>query len=202
MAGDDAEKEAAVKSADTDGQQKSAEAADQQGAEPGNTDQSVAEADNDIEALIAEAVAAALAEQQDSVLRAQAEVQNMRRRCEADVEKAHKFALEKFSAELLTVIDNLERALDAVPDSAGESVNALREGVELTLKGFLETCEKFNIRQLNPVGEPFDPQMHQAMSMVPNPDVEPNTVVAVVQKGYLLNDRVIRPAMVMVSKAG
>jgi molecular chaperone GrpE len=202
MAGDDAEKEAAVKSADTDGQQKSAEAADQQGAEPGNTGQPAAEADNDIEALIAEAVAAALAEQQDSVLRAQAEVQNMRRRCEADVEKAHKFALEKFSAELLTVIDNLERALDAVPDSAGESVNALREGVELTLKGFLETCEKFNIRQLNPEGEPFDPQMHQAISMVPNPDVEPNTVVAVVQKGYLLNDRVIRPAMVMVSKAG
>jgi molecular chaperone GrpE len=202
MAGDDAEKDAAVKNADIDGQQESADAADQQGAEPGNTGQTAAEADNDIEALIAEAVAAALAEQQDSVLRAQAEVQNMRRRCEADVEKAHKFALEKFSAELLTVIDNLERALDAVPDSAGESVNALREGVELTLKGFLETCEKFNIRQLNPEGEPFDPQMHQAMSMVPNPDVEPNTVVAVVQKGYLLNDRVIRPAMVMVSKAG
>jgi len=202
MAGDDAEKDAAVKNADTDGQQESADAADQQGVEPGNTGQTAAEADNDIEALIAEAVAAALAEQQDSVLRAQAEVQNMRRRCEADVEKAHKFALEKFSAELLTVIDNLERALDAVPDSAGESVNALREGVELTLKGFLETCEKFNIRQLNPEGEPFDPQMHQAMSMVPNPDVEPNTVVAVVQKGYLLNDRVIRPAMVMVSKAG
>ena len=201
MAGDDAEKEAAVKSADTDGQQKSAEAADQQGAEPGKTGQSVAEADNDIEALIAEAVAAALAEQQDSVLRAQAEVQNMRRRCEADVEKAHKFALEKFSAELLTVIDNLERALDAVPDSAGESVNALREGVELTLKGFLETCEKFHIKQVNPEGEPFDPQRHQAMSMLPNPDVEPNTVVAVVQKGYTLNDRVIRPAMVMVSKA-
>jgi len=202
MAGDDAEKDAAVKNADIDGQQESADAADQQGVEPGNTGQTAAEADNDIEALIAEAVAAALAEQQDSVLRAQAEVQNMRRRCEADVEKAHKFALEKFSAELLTVIDNLERALDAVPDSAGESVNALREGVELTLKGFLETCEKFNIRQLNPEGEPFDPQMHQAMSMVPNPDVEPNTVVAVVQKGYLLNDRVIRPAMVMVSKAG
>ena len=201
MAGDDAEKEAAVKSADTDGQQKSAEAADQQGAEPGNTGQPAAEADNDIEALIAEAVAAALAEQQDSVLRAQAEVQNMRRRCEADVEKAHKFALEKFSAELLTVIDNLERALDAVPDSAGESVNALREGVELTLKGFLETCEKFNIRQLNPEGEPFDPQMHQAMSMVPNPDVEPNTVVAVVQKGYLLNDRLLRPALVIVAAA-
>ncbi len=198
MAGDDAEKEVAEKNADTEGQQESADTADQHGAERGNDGQSEPET----EAKIAEAVAAALAEQQDTVLRAQAEVQNMRRRCQTDVEKAHKFALEKFSAELLTVIDNLERALDAVPESAGEGVKALQEGVELTLKGFLETCEKFNIRQLNPEGEPFDPQLHQAMSMVPNPDVEQNTVVAVVQKGYLLNDRVIRPAMVIVSKAG
>jgi molecular chaperone GrpE len=156
----------------------------------------------EIDVLIEEAVAAALAEQQDSVLRAKAEVQNMRRRCEQDVEKAHKFALEKFSAELLTVIDNLERALAAVVDTKEENVLALKEGVELTLKGFLEICEKFNIRQMDPVGEPFDPQLHQAMSLVENPDVEPNTVVTVVQKGYLLNDRVIRPAMVMVSKSG
>ncbi len=198
MAGDDAEKDAAGKNADIEGQQESADTEDQHGAKRGNDEQS----DPETEAKISEAVAAALAEQQDTVLRAQAEVQNMRRRCQTDVEKAHKFALEKFSAELLTVIDNLERALDAVPESAGEGVKALQEGVELTLKGFLETCEKFNIRQLNPEGEPFDPQLHQAMSMVPNPDVEPNTVVAVVQKGYLLNDRVIRPAMVMVSKAG
>jgi molecular chaperone GrpE len=197
MAGNDAEKDVAGKNADIEGQQESADTADQHGAERGNYEQS----DPETEAKIAEAVAAALAEQQDTVLRAQAEVQNMRRRCQTDVEKAHKFALEKFSAELLTVIDNLERALDAVPESAGQGVKALQEGVELTLKGFLETCEKFNIRQLNPEGEPFDPQLHQAMSMVPNSDVEPNTVVAVVQKGYLLNDRVIRPAMVMVSKA-
>ena len=158
------------------------------------------QADGSVDDLINEAVAAALAEQQDSVLRAQAEVQNMRRRCEADVEKAHKFALEKFSAELLTVVDNLERALDAVPDTSDESVKALYEGVELTLKGFLEILEKFEVQQINPEGEPFDPQMHQAMSIVENPDVEPNTILTVVQKGYLLNGRVIRPAMVMVSK--
>jgi len=89
-----------------------------------------------------------------------------------------------------------------VAGADNEAINAMREGVELTLKGFLETCEKFSIRQLNPEGEPFDPQMHQAMSMVPNNDVEPNTVLTVVQKGYVLNDRVIRPAMVMVSRAG
>jgi len=134
------------------------------------------------------------------VLRAQAEVQNMRRRCEQDVEKAHKFALEKFGTELLPVMDNLERALQAVPNAEDESVKALYEGVELTLKGFMETLGKNHIEQLNPEGEPFDPQQHEAMSLVENNDVEPNTVLTVVQKGYLLNGRVIRPAMVVVSK--
>jgi molecular chaperone GrpE len=124
----------------------------------------------------------------------------MRRRCEADVEKAHKFALEKFSAELLSVIDNLERALAAVPDSSSEQVKALCEGVELTLKGFLEILNKFNIQQVNPVGEPFDPQLHQAITMVVNPKVEPNTVIDVMQKGYTLYGRVIRPAMVVVAQ--
>jgi molecular chaperone GrpE len=170
-------------------------------AESPDTAAEAGDADAELDARIEEAVAAALAEQADSVLRAHAEVQNMRRRCEQDVEKAHKFALERFSSDLLTVIDNLERALAAVADKDHEAIVPLREGVELTLKGFLETCEKFHIKQVNPEGEPFDPQRHQAMSMVPNPDVEPNTVVAVVQKGYTLNDRVIRPAMVMVSKA-
>jgi len=170
-------------------------------AESPDTAAEAGDADAELDARIEEAVAAALAEQADSVLRAHAEVQNMRRRCEQDVEKAHKFALERFSSDLLTVIDNLERALAAVADKDDEAIVPLREGVELTLKGFLETCEKFHIKQVNPEGEPFDPQRHQAMSMVPNPDVEPNTVVAVVQKGYTLNDRVIRPAMVMVSKA-
>jgi len=197
MAGDETQKEAPEETVDVT-PESTEENADDAGDE--TTQQSAGE-DTDIDDLVKEAVEAALAEQKDTVLRAQAEVQNMRRRCEADVEKAHKFALEKFSTELLTVIDNLERALESAPDTEADNIRAIREGVELTLKGFLETCEKFNIRQMDPEGEPFDPQMHQAMSMVPNPDVESNTVVAVVQKGYLLNDRVIRPAMVMVSKA-
>lgn len=181
MAGEDAEKEVAEQQPD---------------AEQGSSDGETGEMDE----LIREAVSAALAEQQDSVLRAQAEVQNMRRRCEQDVEKAHKFALEKFSAELLSVMDNLERALDAVPDTEHENVRALYEGVELTLKGFLEIFNKFNIEQIDPEGEPFDPQLHEAMSMVANSEVEPNTVLTVVQKGYTLNGRVIRPAMVIVSR--
>lgn len=156
--------------------------------------------DEGLNLLIQEAVEAALAEQRDTVLRATAEVQNMRRRCEADVEKAHKFALEKFGAELLAVVDNLERAIDAVPEAATEQVTALREGVELTLKGFLEIMTKYNIVQQNPVGEPFDPQLHQAITTMVNPNVEPNTVIDVMQKGYTLNGRVIRPAMVVVAK--
>jgi molecular chaperone GrpE len=166
--------------------------ANEQGAAPAEMD--------DLAERVQEAVTAALAEQRDMVLRAQAEIQNMRRRCEADVEKAHKFALEKFSAELLTVVDNLERALNAVGERNGEQVNALAEGVELTLKSFLEILNKFNVQQVNPVGEPFDPQVHQAITTIVNPNVEPNTVLEVMQKGYTLHGRVIRPAMVVVSK--
>lgn len=150
---------------------------------------------------IQEAVSAALAEQRDTVLRAQAEIQNMRRRCEQDVEKAHKFALERFSGDLLSVVDNLERALAAVPAEQGEQVQALCEGVELTLKGFLEVLGKYQIQPISPQGAPFDPQQHQAVATVPNPQVEPNTVIDVMQKGYSLNGRVIRPAMVVVSKS-
>ena len=156
---------------------------------------------DDIAQQIEEAVAAALAEQQDMVLRAKAEVQNTLRRRDQDVEKAHKFALEKISGELITVVDNLERALEAVADPEDDSVKPLFEGVELTLKGFLDVLGKNSIEQINPEGEPFDPQHHEAMSMVENDHVEPNTVLTVVQKGYLLNGRVIRPAMVMVAKA-
>lgn len=140
-----------------------------------------------------------LAEAKEQVLRAHADAQNARRRAEQDVEKARKFALEKFTKELLPVIDSLERAIDAF-DQAGADA-ALKEGVEMTLSMFTSTLEKFNVEQVNPQGEPFDPQFHEAMSMVPNPDVEPNTVIAVMQKGYLLNGRLVRPAMVMVSKA-
>lgn len=155
---------------------------------------------DETEASIKEAVETALADQKDTVLRARAEVQNMSRRCEADVERAHKFALEKFSTKLFSVMDNLERALEAVPDTEHEKVKTLYEGVELTLKGLMEVFSEFNIEQIDPLGEPFDPQLHEAMSTQDNDEVEPNTVTAVMQKGYTLNGRVIRPATVMVSK--
>jgi len=140
-------------------------------------------------------------QQKDEVLRVQAEMQNLRRRTEQDVEKAHKFGQEKLSAELIGVMDNLERALEVSVDDANESVIALKQGVEITLKSFLDCFKKFSIEQVNPLGEPFDPQVHQAMVMQESPDAEPNTVIAVMQKGYTLHSRVIRPAMVVVSKA-
>ena len=136
----------------------------------------------------------------DAALRAQADAQNVKRRAEQDVEKARKFALEQFCKELLPVMDNLERALEAAPANE-EVVKPIAEGVELTLKSFVDAMKKFKIEVLNPLGEPFDPQFHQAMSMVENGDVEPNTVTLVMQKGYTLNNRLVRPAMVMVSKA-
>lgn len=156
---------------------------------------------DDLAGKIQEAVDAALAEQRETVLRAHAEVQNVRRRAEADIEKAHKFALEKFSSALLPVLDNLERALNAVSEGQADQLKALKEGVELTLKGFIETLAKFNVVQIDPHGEPFDPTLHQAIAQVPNPSVAPNTVIEVMQKGYALNGRVIRAAMVVVSKS-
>ncbi|MDX1800325.1 MAG: nucleotide exchange factor GrpE [Marinobacter sp.] len=140
---------------------------------------------------------------QEQVLRSQAEMQNVRRRAEIDVEKAHKFALDKFVKELLPVADSLEKAVETTEahQDEDERLASIREGAEMTLNLFMNTLRKFNVVQLNPVGEPFDPQHHEAMSMVPAPDAEPNSVVAVVQKGYTLNDRVVRPAMVVVAKA-
>ena len=137
----------------------------------------------------------------DAVLRFQADAQNATRRAEQDVEKARKFALERFAGELLPVVDNLERALEAA-DGDEEVVKPIAEGVELTLKSFQDVMSKFNIEVVDPQGEPFDPNVHQAMSMVENNEVEPNTVIAVMQKGYTLNGRLVRPAMVMVSKSG
>lgn len=136
----------------------------------------------------------------EQVLRAQAETQNARRRAEQDVEKARKFALEKLVGDLLPVADNLERAI-AAGDVENESQKAVLEGVELTLKSLQDTLKKYNVEMIDPEGEPFDPQLHQAMTMVPNPDVEPNTVIDVFQKGYTLNGRLVRPAMVVVSSA-
>lgn len=140
-----------------------------------------------------EALQQDLAQAREDVLRAQAEMQNLRRRTERDVENAHKFALEKFVKELLPVVDNLERALAA---HDGEPL----EGVELTLKGLIEVLKRFSVETVDPAGEPFDPELHQAMSMVPNPDMENNTVLEVFQKGYTLSGRLVRPAMVVVVK--
>ncbi|MFQ2001776.1 nucleotide exchange factor GrpE [Aeromonas veronii] len=140
------------------------------------------------------------AEERERALRTAAEMENLRRRTELDVEKAHKFALEKFANELLPVLDNLERAIE-LADKENEALKPMIEGVELTLKSMQSGVAKFGLVALDPINQPFDPNAHQAMSMVPSADVAPNTVIAVMQKGYDLNGRVIRPAMVMIAKA-
>ncbi|MBE7215046.1 nucleotide exchange factor GrpE [Shewanella benthica] len=140
-------------------------------------------------------------EQVDSVTRAAASEANIRRRAAQDVEKARKFALEKFANELLPVIDNMERALDGT-DAEAEETKAIYEGVELTLKSFISTVDKFGLKVVNPQGEAFNPEHHQAIGMQPSPDFPANTVMMVMQKGYILNDRLLRPAMVMVSQGG
>lgn len=141
-----------------------------------------------------------LEEMRDQVLRHQAEVQNVKRRAEQDVEKARKYALERFCNELLPIVDSLEMAiLSASPDQ--EDSESILKGVKLTLKMFVDTLAKFNLEQIDPEGEPFDPKSHQAVSMVENNEVEPNTVLSVMQRGYVLSGRLIRPAMVVVSKA-
>ena len=134
----------------------------------------------------------------EQLLREQAEMQNVRRRAQRDIESAHKYALEKFATELLSVVDNLERAIDAI-DEDDESQKSVAEGLELTLKSFSEVLAKYNVEAVEPQGQPFDADLHQAVSTVPNKDLEPNTVINVFQKGYTLNGRLIRPAMVVVS---
>lgn len=140
-----------------------------------------------------------VAELKDHVLRAQAEMENVRRRAARDVENAHKYALERFTADLLPVVDSLEKAVEVAGEPADEAAGAIKEGVELSLKLFLTTLEKSGIGQVDPHGEPFDPQLHEAMAMVPNPDAEPNSVIEVMQKGYTLNGRLVRAAKVVVS---
>ncbi len=134
----------------------------------------------------------------DQCLRLQADIENLRKRKERDVANAHKFALDKFAVDLLPVRDSLEMGL-----AAADSVDAakLREGSELTLKMLVSAMDKFNIKEVNALNEQFNPEYHEAISMQDREDVAPNTVVTVVQKGYLLNDRLIRPAMVIVSRA-
>ena len=137
--------------------------------------------------------------EQDLLLRTRAEIDNIRRRTEQDVEKAHKFALEKFAKDILNTIDNLERALATPANMEDESVKALFNGVELTLKELLATVARFGVEPVGVVGEVFNPDLHQAISMQPMEGFETNQIITVLQKGYLLNGRVIRPAMVMVA---
>ena len=137
--------------------------------------------------------------EQDLLLRTPAEIDNIRRRTEQDVEKAHKFALEKFAKDILNTIDNLERALATPANTEDETVKALFDGVELTLKELLATVARFGVEPVGVVGEVFNPDLHQAISMQPMEGFETNQITTVLQKGYLLNGRVIRPAMVMVA---
>lgn len=135
----------------------------------------------------------------NTVLRLKAEEDNLRKRSLRDLENAHKFALDKFVDELLPVKDSLELGLNAATDTGDAS--KLSEGMELTLKMMTSAIGKFGVQELNPVGEQFNPEHHQAMSMQASVEQEPNTVLMVMQKGYLLNERLVRPAMVIVAKA-
>jgi molecular chaperone GrpE len=139
-------------------------------------------------------------ESQDRMLRTQAEMENLRRRTEKEVQDARKFALERFAKDLLAVLDSLELGIQAAASDSPE-VAKLREGSELTLKQFLGVLERFNVRPIEAMGQKFDPGLHQAISMEPRADVEPNAVVRVFQKGYTLNERLLRPAMVVIAQA-
>jgi molecular chaperone GrpE len=169
--------------------------------------QATAEQDSETEAVASdehlqqqlEEAEAKAKENWDQLLRVKAEQENLRRRHEREVENAHKYALERFVQELLPVIDSLEMGAEAAA-SEGATLDKVREGTELTLKMLLSTIDKFGIQAVHPEGEPFNPEYHQAMSMLESPEHAANTVMNVMQKGYTLNERLIRPAMVVVSK--
>ena len=172
----------------------------QQSAPEPELDQQQAEVvDQQTEPVDPEAVEAELAKVKDQLLRTIAESENIRRRASRDVENAHKFAVEKLLNDLFPVLDSLEKAVETATQTTG--AEAIAEGVELSLKMFVSTLEKSGVAQIDPLGEPFDPQHHEAMAMVPNPDAEPNSVMEVMQKGYLLNERLVRAAKVIVVKA-
>ena len=137
----------------------------------------------------------------ERVLRMQAEADNMQRRIERDVGNAHKYALEKFVNELLPIVDSLELCTTTVPKELQQAASSIVEGVEMTLKMFYAAMEKFGVKQVNPVNEPFNPEFEQAISMQVDPSVKPGTVLSVLQKGYTLNNRLVRPALVVVSKS-
>ena len=151
------------------------------------------------EAPADENVPAEVAELKDQVLRTLAEMENIKRRAARDVENAHKFANESLVNDLFPVLDSLEKAVEAA--EAIEGAEAIAEGVVLSMKLFVNTLAKAGVEQIDPLGEPFDPQLHEAMTMVPNPDAEPNSVMDVMQKGYRLNGRLVRAAKVIVVQA-
>ncbi len=178
-----------------------AEAVDKSGDKDGKAAQEKEQAspEGDLTRLLEDARGKA-DEHWDQLIRTRAELDNLRKRHQRDLENAHKFSLERFAQELLQVWDSLELGHLAALDEQA-NVEKLREGTELTLKLLSDVMNKQGIEQIDPQGESFNPEFHQAMSMQERDDVAPNTVVAVVQKGYLLNSRLLRPAMVMVSKA-
>lgn len=165
--------------------------AEDETAEPESTEQQM---QAQIEALQAKAD-----DHWDRLLRTQAEMENLRKRSQRDIENAHKFALEGFAGELLGVKDSLEMGLSAAERDDGD-IASIREGMELTLKLLTQTMAKYNVIEINPLGEKFDPEQHQAMNMLEDQNAAPNTVVMVIQKGYLLNGRLLRPALVSVAK--
>jgi molecular chaperone GrpE len=154
------------------------------------------------EASIEEQLEAALKKAQENwelVLRTQAELENLRKRTQRDIESAHKYALERLASELLAIRDSMELGLSASQES--KDVKSLREGVKLTLKMLIQLMEKFEIREIYPEQEKFNPELHQAMAMQESDQLAPNTVISVMQKGYVLKDRLLRPALVIVAKA-
>jgi molecular chaperone GrpE len=170
-------------------------------------DETVIEAESEIVENEEEALKTQLAAAQakadenwDQLMRAKAEMENIRRRSERDLVNAHKYALEKFAQELLPVIDSLEMGIVASMDE-NTDISKLREGSELTLKMFESVINKFGVKGVHPKGEAFNPEQHQAVTMIDSAEHEPNMVIDVMQKGYLLNERLVRPAMVVVSSA-
>lgn len=173
------------------------------------SEQNVVEGESDQSSVSTELLAGQLEEARkeardnwEQLLRTRAELENLRRRTQKELQDAHKFALERFCRELLPVLDSLELGIEAaVSDAAGGELVKLREGSELTLRQFKAALQKFNIETVDPIGEIFNPEFHQAMAMEPSAEVEANTVIKVFQKGYLLNQRLLRPAMVVVARA-
>ena len=152
----------------------------------------------DIEALLAESRTEA-EKHKDMALRIQADMENLRRRTRLDVENAHKYALNKFVEALIPAMDSMEMGMDAAQKEEA-TIESIREGIDMTFKQLLDVLGEFNVERIDPKGEKFDPNFHEAMTMIPSPDHESNTVVDVIQKGYSLNERLIRPARVIVAQ--